>query len=255
MYEQIFARLDEKLPIFFALLLTYILSAYIVLPQIIRFGRIFIYRKKIPRVAHSADGLIADPVNIILIGTVQDLTNVFESIGWYKADKLTFVTAYKMTVCFLWNKTYTHAPFSSLYLFGRRQDFGFQQPIGKSPRKRNHVRFWAADIDPLAEITNFKYWSKKNFFDISKSRTWVGTASRDIGFGLTQLTYKLSHKVDKQVDNEREYILNALRESGKITDEGYVHVGELIAGKYVSDGKILWAKIVPTVSIENFNKV
>jgi hypothetical protein len=47
---------------------------------------------------------------------------------------------------FIFNKPYPTAPFSTLYLFGRGQDIGFQKAIDNSPRKRHHIRFWALSL-------------------------------------------------------------------------------------------------------------
>ena len=51
-----------------------------------------------------------------------------------------------MTQAFVLNAPYPTAPFSTLYLFGRPQDVGFQEPIDDSPRKRHHIRFWALGL-------------------------------------------------------------------------------------------------------------
>lgn len=34
------------------------------------------------------------------------------------------------------------APVSNLFLFGRKQDLAFEQPIAGGPGKRHHERFW-----------------------------------------------------------------------------------------------------------------
>jgi len=240
---QIFDRLDQRLPLFFALILTYFFSAYFILPQIIHFSVMIMRRGRIPRVTRAADGLFADPVNIILAGTIAELSSVFYAMGWHKADKLTFKNGLKMIRCFLLNRPYPEAPFSPLYLFGRKQDIGFQKVIGNSPRKRHHVRFWSANIDPRKEISDIAYWLKKHPADPSASYFWVGSGSEDIGFGLTKLTFQISHRTDKNIDKERDYILDSLRRCGCINSEHFIEAGELVAGKYISDGKIIWAEI------------
>jgi hypothetical protein len=78
---QIFNRLDQQLPLFVALLLTYVFSAYLVLPQIIHFSLMVLRRGRIPRVTHAADGLLADPVNIVLMGSFEDLAAAFMDGG------------------------------------------------------------------------------------------------------------------------------------------------------------------------------
>ncbi len=41
-----------------------------------------------------------------------------------------------MARAFVLNTPYPTAPFSTLYLFGRGQDIGFEKAIGDSPRRR-----------------------------------------------------------------------------------------------------------------------
>jgi hypothetical protein len=241
--SQVFERLDQKMPLFVALFVTYILSAYIILPQIIHFSLKILRRGRIPKTTHAFDGLPADPVNIILLGSKDELFAAFAAAGWHKADRLAPQSALKMAISFMFNKPYPEAPFSSLYLFGRKQDLGFQEAIGHSPRKRNHIRFWPANIDPRMEISNLRYWLKKQPVDLVKSHIWVGAGSEDLGFGLTKLTFQISHRVGKNVDKERDHILDSLEQSGSIHDKQYVDAGELVAGKYISDGKILYAKL------------
>lgn len=239
----IFDRLDQNLPLFFALLLTYYLSAYVVLPRLFRIILLIIRKGRIPRFTTALDGLYVDPVNIILTGTREQLEESFKKIGWEKADKLNLKSAQKMVRKFLTNKSYPKAPFSSLYLFGRRQDIGFQQSINNSPRKRHHVRFWAINTNKEIDPVDLKFWTKKQRIKKDKNFIWIGAASEDVGFAFARLTYQLSHKIDPEVDKERNYILNLLKHSklvGKIT---YYKSGKFKVGKYVSDGKIAVGKL------------
>lgn len=240
---QIFERLDQRMPAFFAGVITYAVVAYFLLPRFVQFLIMILRRGRVPRFTRTRDGLLADPVNIILVGSEDSLRHAFTSVGWHEADPLTFKTAIKMIWAFAHNKPYPKAPFSSLYLFGRRQDYGFQQPIGKSPRHRHHIRFWAANLDPDVDMTDFKYWLKKHSLDPNEPIMWVGSGVKDIGFGLTRITYQLSHKVDKYIDSERDHIVSSLKQAGLITNEHYFDPGKLIIGKYKSDGRILVAYI------------
>lgn len=239
----IFKKLDQTLPLFLALLLTYYLSAYVILPRIIRIALLIIRKGRIPRFTTASDGFYVDPVNIILVGTKENLEKAFEKIGWVKADKLNVRTSEKMVRKFLENKPYPNAPFSNLYLFGRKQNIGFQQSIGNSPRKRHHVRFWAINVNKEINPLDIKFWTKKQRIKPDKVFTWVGAASEDIGFAFTKLTYQLSHRVNPEVDKERKYILNLLKDSKQIGKITYYKSGKFKVGKYTSDGRIAVAKL------------
>lgn len=247
---EIFDRLEDRMPWLIALLITYYLSAYILMPRVIRITSLIIRKGRIPRFTEALDGSEVDPVNIILLGSKINLINVFEKIGWEKADKLTIKSSIKMINKFLSNKPYPKAPFSSLYLFGRKQDIGFQEPIGNSPRKRHHVRFWATNVEKIEDPLDVNFWKRKQKIKSDEAMVWIGSGSEDIGFGLTKLTYQLSHKVNPKVDLERKYILEKLKETNCIGKINYYKPGTFKVGKYVSDGRIAVAKINKQISAD-----
>ncbi len=243
---QIFDRIDQRVPVFAALLLTYIVAAYVILPPVIHASAAVLRRNRIPRVTRAADGLPADPVNVVLIGSQEQLRSAFASAGWHVADTLTIRSAWRMAVNFVLNRSYPTAPFSALYLFGRRQDIGFQENIGDSPRKRHHIRFWAANIDPQFGNGDLAYWTQKLRIDPSQSNVWVGAGTTDIGFGMQSMTWQISHKVDRHTDLEREHIAAMLRSSGCLTEERYIEPGEPVGIHFTTDGRIFHARLVST---------
>ena len=198
---------------------------------------------RIPRFATALEGSYVDPVNIILVGTRKQLRKAFNKIGWFKADDLNIRTSGKMIIKFLRNKPYPEAPFSWLFLFGKKQDIGFQQPEGTSPRKRHHIRFWGVDTDKIEDPLDIKFWTEKKKININKCLSWVGAGSEDLGFGFSRLTFKISHRINHQVDNERKYILDCLKKEKLIGGVTYYKSGEFKVGKYISDGKIAVAKL------------
>lgn len=246
---QVYDRLDQRLPGFFAILATYLISAYVIFPKAVHAGTVLFRSGRIPRYSRTPDGLTADPVNIILFGTKKQLEDAFEKIGWHKADRLSAKSTWNMAQAFLRKKPYATAPFSPLYLFGKIQDIGFQEPIGNSPRQRHHVRFWAAQSKPqtsaelLEEFNDIKFWISMQEVDDSERLMWVGAGTKDIGFGFERLTFKLSHKVDKDIDTEREYILSKLAESAVVSGIHQIEPGMPLNGHRISDGRIVVAEM------------
>src|SRR4051812_33332764 len=142
----VFETADRRLPWILALSITYGCAAYIVLPQAIRFGLKILHRKRVPSYTITGDGLPGDPVNLALVGTLQQLRSAFAILGWSEADRLGLTSSWGMIRAFVLNSPYPTAPFSTLYLFGRGQDIGLQKAIDNSPRKRHHIRFWALSV-------------------------------------------------------------------------------------------------------------
>ena len=70
----VFRLTDRRLPTILALAATYGIAAYIILPRAVRMGLKILQRKRVPRYTVTGDGLPGDPVNLVLIGTLQQLT-------------------------------------------------------------------------------------------------------------------------------------------------------------------------------------
>ena len=142
----VFETADRRLPWIMAMGVTYGFAAYIILPRVIRLGLKILQRKHVPSYTITGDGLPGDPVNVSLVGTLQQLRAAFAGLSWSEADRLSLASSWGMTRAFVFNSPYPTAPFSTLYLFGRGQDVGFQNAIDNSPRKRHHIRFWALSL-------------------------------------------------------------------------------------------------------------
>ena len=70
----VFETADRRLPWILAVGITYGIAAYIVLPRAIRVGLKILQRKRVPSYTITGDGLPGDPVNVALIGTLQQLS-------------------------------------------------------------------------------------------------------------------------------------------------------------------------------------
>lgn len=240
-------QFSDKIANFLTWTATYIIVAYMVVPPLIHLSLILFRSNRIPRVCRSADGLPAHPVNVILVGSKEALLHGFLTAGWDTADPLTIRTGWKMVDAFIRNKPYPTAPFSHLYLFGRIQDIGFQLPIGGSPRKRHHVRFWAVNTDTFIDPLDTRYWSGRQPVDWEKPVMWVGVANEDVGLGFSALTFQITHRVDRDVDRERDFVVASLREAGCIGNELSLESGEYRIGRYATDGRMLAATLAVPV--------
>jgi hypothetical protein len=102
--------------------------------------------------------LPGDPVNFVLTGTLQ-LHAAFKLAGWSETDRLGLASSWRMVVAFVSNSPYPTAPFSTLYIFGRGQDVGFQKAIDSGPRQRHQIRFWALNLAHAeTNLRNASFW-------------------------------------------------------------------------------------------------
>ena len=58
----VFDFADKELPVYFALMATYLIAAYVILPYAVRMGLKVAQRRHVPSFTTAADGLLADPV-------------------------------------------------------------------------------------------------------------------------------------------------------------------------------------------------
>ena len=245
----VFDTADHRLPWMLAVGLTYGLAAYVILPNVVRMGLKVLHRRLIPSYTITGDGLPGDPVNLVLIGTLQQLSNAFATAGWSTADRLGVASSWRMVRAFLLNSPYPTAPFSTLYLFGRRQDVGFQQPIDNSPRKRHHIRFWALSLAHSGDdITAASFWLNTDRPSTDQRVLWVGAGTRDTGISLTSLTLQVTHATDSDTNAERDHIVTQLRTKRVIGDVVLHQSGSrLQTGKvnhYITDGEIAFANLM-----------
>ncbi len=155
----------------------------------------------VPRVTHTGDKHPGDPINVAIVGSELDLKRVLLAAGWFPADPVTLKSSLEIAEATVLDRKYNDAPVSSLFMFGRKQDFAFEKPVGDNPRKRHHVRFWKNDaLSPDGRIV------------------WVGSVTYDERVGLSYTTGQVTHHIDANVDAERNQLIDDLKQTGDIAD-------------------------------------
>ncbi len=183
-------------------LVIYLVVAYLLIPFAWeRYARRHASFDDNPRVTVTGDGHPGDPLNVGLAGTEVEVKQAMRAAKWYAADPLGLKSDFEIGADTVLNRSYDEAPVSSLFLFGRREDLAFEQPVGDNPRHRHHVRFWhsgqaAADGRPL----------------------WIGSASYDKRVGLSHTTGQITHHIDANVDVERDHVLATLQQTDALTE-------------------------------------
>jgi hypothetical protein len=250
----VFEFADRRLPWILALGLTYAIGAYIILPRAVRMGLKILQRKHVPSFTITGDGLPGDPVNLVLVGTLGQLRAAFAAAGWSDADRLGLASSWRMVRAFVFNSPYPTAPFSTLYLFGRGQDIGFQKAIDDSPRKRHHIRFWALSLARAEDtLGTAGFWLNTDRPPEDARVFWVGAGTRDTGFSLTQLTFQITHATDSDTNAERDFIVAELRKIPVIEDVQSFQSGQNLSTErvnhYITDGEMTLANLVVEIGL------
>ncbi|HEY3338324.1 MAG TPA: LssY C-terminal domain-containing protein [Propionicimonas sp.] len=178
------------------MVLFWVLAAYLALPRIHRIlTAIYLPDYFIGR-ARTADGLLGDPVNLALRGSSGQIHQAMRAAGWTRADEVTLGTGWRIVTSTLTGRSYAAAPVSPLLLFGRQQDFAYQQEVAGSPSRRHHVRFWKCPPG----------WLLPGGFAVD----WLAAGTYDRSVGLSLFTGQITHKIDQDVDIERDHILDTV---------------------------------------------
>jgi hypothetical protein len=144
-----------------------------------------------------------DPVNLVVIGEFATILSAFGA-RWDECETITFATCWKTARSFLLGSQYRYSPVSPLHLLGRTQDVALQRSR-RSINERLHLRLW---------LTTLHFAGKP---------VWIGQISRDIGVRFTYKTWNLTtHRIDPDVDESRDYVVEDLMEAERIDAVGYV---------------------------------
>jgi hypothetical protein len=153
------------------------------------------------RADRSGEG---DPLNLVVVGEFDDVVRTFRRAGWDETERLSAGTAWETAKAAVAGSYYRTSPMSPLYLFGHRQDVGFQK-VRATVRERHHFRLW---------LTPLRYAGKP---------VWVGAASRDIGVYFTPRSWNLmTHAIDADVDDARDYVMADALEIERVEELGFV---------------------------------
>ena len=188
---------------------------------------------KIPRRISDKDGNPGDMVNFLILGDENAMKKVFTTAGWVKVDANVQATILEGAIASISKESYLTMPMSPLYLFGRPQDYGWAhaEPI-KVVASRNHLRVWKAP------------------FTVNGQVLWVGAATHDIGFEKDQRNNGLTHKIDPDIDLEREYVEKTLCSTGLVSEVSHFlpqnplkEAKTATGGSFHSTGQVLILKL------------
>lgn len=193
---------------------------------------------KIPRRISDKAGNPGDMVNFLIIGDEDAMKNVFTTAGWVKVDSDVKATILAGALASFEKESYLTMPMSPLYLFDRPQDYGWAhaEPI-KVVASRNHLRVWKAP------------------FTVSGQTLWVGAATHDIGFERDQRNNGVTHKIDPDIDLERDYVEKTLCSTGLVVEVTHFlpedpmkEAKTATGGSFHSNGQVLILKLAASAS-------
>jgi len=137
---------------------------------------------------------VGDIVNLAFLGSRQQLESAFSAAGWAAADPPTHKTKKQAYYAFNAMRAYANAPVSALFYKGMLPEIVFEKSLN-TVTKRHHIRVWYAGVVDGHEL-------------------WLGAATHDTGGTFNPHYFRFTHKIDPNVDDEREKIATDIRFAG-----------------------------------------
>jgi hypothetical protein len=223
--------------ILIGVLLAWVVSAYVIVPLVWKFyARHHTSFDDNPRITQTSDGHPGDPLNISLIGAEPQVQSIMQDAKWYPAAALGLKSDIEIAADTVLSRPDDEAPVSKLFLFGRKEDLAFEQPVGHNPRQRHHVRFWSTGNN-----------------DREGRPIWIGSASYDDRVGLSHITGQITHHIAPDVDAERDHLFANLNQTGQLAKEYAVDdYHKQLEGRngggdrWYTDGKLMVGVIAPS---------
>jgi hypothetical protein len=182
----------------------------------------------IPRRVQDEKGAAGDMVNFAVIGTQDALKRAFTAAGWVPADKSVEDAIVHGLEATMQHKTYVELPMSTLFLFGRPQDFSYAR---------------AAPLEVAAIRHHLRVWDSGQ--KVNGRTLWVGAATHDNGFERDERNGNVTHHIDPNVDEERDFLLASFQQAGATSEAVYVFPANPVqsartasGGSFHTDGRI-----------------
>ncbi|GAA3221702.1 LssY C-terminal domain-containing protein [Oerskovia jenensis] len=175
----------------------WLVIAYLALPRLHRIlTTLYVPEYFIGR-TRTANGLLGDPVNLALLGEEEQVRAAMAAAGWTLADDVTLASSGRIVAATLGRRSYDQAPVSPLFLFGRQQDFAYQQEVEGNPSRRHHIRFWRCPPG----------WPLPG----GRRVDWLAAGTYDRSVGISLFTLQVTHKIEADTDEERDHVVATLR--------------------------------------------
>jgi hypothetical protein len=170
-----------------------------------------------PQRVQSKSKKPGDPLNLVMVGSSDQILAAFKQAGWSEAGKLGTKSAVGTVRAMASDNAYGNAPVSQLYLYGRPEDLAFEKMLNTF-LKRHHLRLWRTLVTTP-----------------EGRQIWIGASTHDIGLDVHLGV--VSHEIDPDLDVERAKVGADLMAGGLVTAERLVsRPNPLTEGKTATGG-------------------
>ncbi|MEK7648699.1 MAG: LssY C-terminal domain-containing protein [Patescibacteria group bacterium] len=193
------------------------------------------FMAQLPRYTEEVTGSSTEPINVVLVGTPEDIHSAFLASGWVASDELTMKNALRSAYATVFQRSYPEAPGITTFWNGRPNDISYEKLVTKrSLKRRHHIHIWETpySIDGAREV-------------------WVGAVHFDERIKLKSRILIPVHAIDPDIDSEREALRQDFRAHGVSASDEEFHMVQPASGKtlvgdeFFTDGKAVIIYLEP----------
>jgi hypothetical protein len=157
----------------------------------------------LPERTTTRHGRDADIVNVVLLGSEEQMDAAFREAGWRKGDQMSTRSVLRQAHAFLSFKNYPSAPITTQLVDGQRAS-----------------ATWEKGLDSYAKREHLRVWGRK---DVIEGQTvWLGAMTRETGAVLSVRQHKFIHHIDAEMDEGREILARDLGLAGCVAAVYYL---------------------------------
>ena len=151
--------------------------------------------QSLPRHSTTVKLVDADVVNLVFVGSRQEVESAFQQAGWSTSDVFNKKSFFRDFYAFLNNSGYAQAPMRPFLLDGKPADMNWQKSLNSYAR-RDHLRIWQ--------------WSGP----ADSETVWVSSSTHDTGATLSLEHRQFMHHITPDIDEERSKVIRDLNVAG-----------------------------------------
>lgn len=134
----------------------------------------------------------SDLVNVMFVGSHDQIAAAFESAGWTETKPATAKAIFAGIRAVAESRGFGAAPMSSLVLDNATPDMAWQKGLNDMS-KRHHIRIWKRP----------ETWEGKE--------VWIAAATRDVDFAYFRPGGAFTHRIESNIDDERDKVAHDLQ--------------------------------------------
>jgi undecaprenyl-diphosphatase len=166
-------------------------------------------RTRAPLYTVSLFGHRQEPLNLVFVGTLDDLQHVFRAAGWVEAEHLSVSSLRRAAIATIGGGADASGPVTPSFLGEEPESLAFNQPVGHTFARRHHIRIWLAPFGCRCTVGSSTPGA---------TPVWLATASFDDGYAIAAHSLLPVHQIAPDIDDERDYIVRNLGATGLLAD-------------------------------------